>query len=115
MLIWQWNSDRKEWEASPIGPEGAALAGGFARLVHLAQGGCALLSRGGVSVNGVAALPLVVLADRDEIQLRGGSLPTTNEDILLYCRRRLSNHKVPASLNFVTELNLTSSGKVRHG
>jgi long-chain acyl-CoA synthetase len=50
-----------------------------------------------------------------EVQLRSGSPPTTSEDILLYCRRRLSNHKVPASLDFVTELNLTSSGKVRHG
>ena len=46
---------------------------------------------------------------------RGGSLPTTSEDILLYCRRRLSNHKVPASLDFVASLDLTSSGKVRHG
>jgi acyl-CoA synthetase (AMP-forming)/AMP-acid ligase II len=50
-----------------------------------------------------------------EIQLRSGSPPTTSEDILLYCRRRLSNHKVPASLDFVTSLDLTSSGKVRHG
>jgi long-chain acyl-CoA synthetase len=50
-----------------------------------------------------------------EIQLRGGSPPTTREDILQYCRRRLSNHKVPASLDFVTSLDLTSSGKVRHG
>ena len=50
-----------------------------------------------------------------EIQLRSGSPPTTSEDILQYCRRRLSNHKVPASLDFVTSLDLTSSGKVRHG
>jgi len=50
-----------------------------------------------------------------EIQLRHGSLPTTREDILLYCRRRLSNHKVPASLDFVSTLDLTASGKVRHG
>jgi long-chain acyl-CoA synthetase len=50
-----------------------------------------------------------------EIQLRSGSPPTTSEDILRYCRRRLSNHKVPASLDFVTSLDLTSSGKVRHG
>jgi len=71
MTIWQWNGDRKEWEGSPVGPEGAALAGGRARVVHLPQGGCALLSRGGASVNGVAPLPLMVLADRDEIQLRG--------------------------------------------
>jgi long-chain acyl-CoA synthetase len=50
-----------------------------------------------------------------EIQLRSGSPPTTSEDILLFCRRRLSNHKVPASLDFVASLDLTSSGKVRHG
>jgi acyl-coenzyme A synthetase/AMP-(fatty) acid ligase len=50
-----------------------------------------------------------------EIQLRNGSSPTTTEDILAYCRRRLSNHKVPASLDFVPSLDLTPSGKVRHG
>jgi long-chain acyl-CoA synthetase len=50
-----------------------------------------------------------------EIQLKSGSPPTTSEDILLFCRRRLSNHKVPASIDFVTSLDLTSSGKVRHG
>ena len=50
-----------------------------------------------------------------EVQLRRGSPPTTSEDILAFCRRRLSNHKVPTSLDFVAELNLTSSGKVRHG
>ena len=50
-----------------------------------------------------------------EIQLRSGSHSVTSEDILQFCRRRLSNHKVPASLNFVSDLNLTSSGKVRHG
>lgn len=50
-----------------------------------------------------------------EVQLRNGSPPTTSEDILLFCRRRLSNHKVPASLDFVTALDVTSSGKVRHG
>ena len=49
-----------------------------------------------------------------EIQLRSGSPPATSEEILLHCRRRLSNHKVPASMEFVSELNLTSSGKVRH-
>lgn len=50
-----------------------------------------------------------------EVQLRSGSPPTTSEDIVAFCRRRLSNQKVPTSLDFVTELNLTSSGKVRHG
>lgn len=50
-----------------------------------------------------------------EVQLRRGSPPTTSEDILAFCRRRLSNQKVPTTLDFVAELNLTSSGKVRHG
>jgi acyl-coenzyme A synthetase/AMP-(fatty) acid ligase len=50
-----------------------------------------------------------------QVQLRNGSPPATREDILLFCRRRLSNHKVPASLEVVTELALTPSGKVRHG
>jgi acyl-CoA synthetase (AMP-forming)/AMP-acid ligase II len=50
-----------------------------------------------------------------QVQLRRGSPPTTGEDILLFCRRRLSNHKVPASLEVVAELALTPSGKVRHG
>jgi long-chain acyl-CoA synthetase len=50
-----------------------------------------------------------------EVQLRDGSPETSSEDILSFCRRRLSSHKVPTSLDLVAELNLTSSGKVRHG
>ncbi len=50
-----------------------------------------------------------------EVQLRNGSVPGLSEEILGFCRRRLSNHKVPSTLEFVTELNLTPSGKVRHG
>jgi acyl-CoA synthetase (AMP-forming)/AMP-acid ligase II len=50
-----------------------------------------------------------------EVQLRNGSSPTTSEDILVFCRRRLSSQKVPISLEFVTEISMTSSGKVRHG
>jgi long-chain acyl-CoA synthetase len=50
-----------------------------------------------------------------EVLLRNGSSPTVSEDILTFCRRRLSNHKVPNSLDFVAELSLTASGKVRHG
>ena len=41
--------------------------------------------------------------------------PTTSEDILAFCRHRLSSHKVPTSLEFVAEISMTSSGKVRHG
>jgi len=50
-----------------------------------------------------------------EVQLRNGSSGTTSEDILLFCRRQLSSHKVPTSLDFVAEISMTSSGKVRHG
>jgi long-chain acyl-CoA synthetase len=50
-----------------------------------------------------------------EVQLRNGSSQTTSEDLLSFCRRQLSSHKVPTSLEFVAKINLTSSGKVRHG
>jgi acyl-CoA synthetase (AMP-forming)/AMP-acid ligase II len=50
-----------------------------------------------------------------DVQLRAGASTTTTEDILAFCRRRLSSQKVPATLEFVPEISLTSSGKVRHG
>ena len=50
-----------------------------------------------------------------EVQLRSGSSASASEEILAFCRTRLSSHKVPASLSFVPQLNLTASGKVRHG
>jgi long-chain acyl-CoA synthetase len=50
-----------------------------------------------------------------EVLLRDGNPPSVTEDILSFCRRRLSSHKVPMSLDLVAELNLTTSGKVRHG
>jgi len=50
-----------------------------------------------------------------EVQLRNGSPQTVGEDILAFCRRQLSSHKVPTALEFVAEISMTSSGKVRHG
>jgi long-chain acyl-CoA synthetase len=52
-----------------------------------------------------------------EAQLRNGSsaAPATGEDILAFCRRRLSSQKVPVTIEFVPEISMTSSGKVRHG
>jgi acyl-CoA synthetase (AMP-forming)/AMP-acid ligase II len=50
-----------------------------------------------------------------EVQLRSGLSPTPAEDLLLFCRQRLSSQKVPVSLEFVAEISMTSSGKVRHG
>ncbi|HYA79205.1 MAG TPA: class I adenylate-forming enzyme family protein [Candidatus Nitrosopolaris sp.] len=50
-----------------------------------------------------------------EVQLRNGSSQAASEDILAFCRRQLSSHKVPTALEFVAEISMTSSGKVRHG
>jgi long-chain acyl-CoA synthetase len=50
-----------------------------------------------------------------EVQLRFGSPSPASDEILSFCRHRLSNHKVPTALEFVSELSLTPSGKVRHG
>jgi long-chain acyl-CoA synthetase len=49
-----------------------------------------------------------------EAQLRNGT-PATSEELLTYCRKRLSSQKVPVSVEFVPEISMTSSGKVRHG
>jgi long-chain acyl-CoA synthetase len=49
-----------------------------------------------------------------EAQLRNGT-PATSEELLAYCRKRLSSQKVPVSVDFVPEISMTSSGKVRHG
>jgi len=38
-----------------------------------------------------------------------------SEEIITFCRRQLSSHKVPTALEFVAEISMTSSGKVRHG
>jgi long-chain acyl-CoA synthetase len=50
-----------------------------------------------------------------EVQLRDVNSPATPEELLAFCRRRLSSHKVPASIELVASLELTPSGKVRHG
>jgi acyl-coenzyme A synthetase/AMP-(fatty) acid ligase len=49
-----------------------------------------------------------------EAQLRNGT-PATGEELLTWCRKRLSSQKVPVSVEFVPEISMTSSGKVRHG
>ena len=49
-----------------------------------------------------------------EAQLRNGT-PVTSDELLTYCRKRLSSQKVPVTVEFVPEISMTSSGKVRHG
>jgi long-chain acyl-CoA synthetase len=52
-----------------------------------------------------------------EAQLRNGSstTPVTSDELLTFCRKRLSSQKVPVTVEFVSEIAMTSSGKVRHG
>lgn len=50
-----------------------------------------------------------------EIQLRPDHTADQAEDILTFCRKRLSSQKVPLQLDFVAAVSMTSSGKVRHG
>lgn len=52
-----------------------------------------------------------------EAQLRNGNgaAPVTSEDVVTFCRRRLSSQKVPVTVEFVPEVKMTSSGKVKHG
>lgn len=49
-----------------------------------------------------------------EAQLRNGA-PVSSDELLTLCRKRLSSQKVPVSVEFVSEISMTSSGKVRHG
>lgn len=50
-----------------------------------------------------------------EVQLREARLTLATEEILAFCRRQLSSYKVPTSITLVNEIELTPSGKVRHG
>jgi long-chain acyl-CoA synthetase len=49
-----------------------------------------------------------------EVQLRPAH-QATGEELITYCRKKLSAQKVPAALDIVAEIKMTSSGKVRHG
>jgi acyl-CoA synthetase (AMP-forming)/AMP-acid ligase II len=50
-----------------------------------------------------------------EIQLRPGHAEIKSEDLIAFCRKKLSSQKVPATLEIVAEIKTTTSGKVRHG
>jgi len=49
-----------------------------------------------------------------EVQLRAGQ-SVTSEELIGFCRKKLSAQKIPATLEIVAEIQTTSSGKVRHG
>jgi long-chain acyl-CoA synthetase len=50
-----------------------------------------------------------------DVQLRPGHTETKSEEIIAFCRKRLSSQKVPATLEIVPVIPTTTSGKVRHG
>jgi acyl-CoA synthetase (AMP-forming)/AMP-acid ligase II len=50
-----------------------------------------------------------------EVQLRAGRAPVATEELLAFCRQRLSSQMVPVSIAVRAEIEITPSGKVRHG
>ena len=50
-----------------------------------------------------------------EVQLHQDRSSVAAEDLLAFCRHRLSSYKVPASIAVVSAVDQTPSGKVRHG
>jgi acyl-CoA synthetase (AMP-forming)/AMP-acid ligase II len=61
-------------------------------------------------ITGALVMADVVLKATQESDLR--DLNVVQEDILLLCRENLSSHKVPAAINFVSQLAVAESGKV---
>lgn len=49
-----------------------------------------------------------------EVQLRPAQ-NITGEELIAYCRKKLSAQKVPATLDIIEVIETTTSGKVRHG
>jgi len=50
-----------------------------------------------------------------EVQLRNRHTEVRVEELLAFCRGRLARYKLPASIECVQEIQLTVTGKVRHG
>ena len=70
MLIWKWIPAEKMWRMSLLSSKPAFDLDEDTRVVQLPGGGCALLSKAGVRLNGMPCLPFQVLGDRDEIFTR---------------------------------------------
>ena len=70
MIMWKWVSVEKMWRMSLLSASAAVDLDETAQVVPVSSGGCALLSRTGVRINGIPCLPIQVLADRDEIFAR---------------------------------------------
>ncbi len=69
MYLWRWDSREGIWRAEPLAAGEAVALGPRVLALPLASGECGLLVEGRVTVNGVPAMPLRVLQDRDEIRI----------------------------------------------
>jgi hypothetical protein len=77
LLEWDFGSGR--WEPRAIPESGVELGDGTARALPVVGGGCALLVRCGVRVNGESPLPLQVLVNRAEIRVAGRTFYATDD------------------------------------
>jgi hypothetical protein len=74
MFLWRWEAWDGVWRAEPLAAGEAVALGPRVLALPLSSGGCGLLVVGRVFVNGVPALPLRVLQDRDEIRVDDQSM-----------------------------------------
>jgi hypothetical protein len=74
MFLWRWDGREGVWRAVPMAAGEAVGLGPRVLALPLTSGGCGLLVEGRVTVNGVPALPLRVLQDRDEIRVDDESM-----------------------------------------
>jgi hypothetical protein len=74
MFLWRWEGREGVWRAEPLAAGVMVALGPRVLALPLTSGGCGLLVEGRVAVNGVPALPLRVLQDRDEIRVDDQSL-----------------------------------------
>ncbi len=71
MLLWSWNGETDQWQVRRAPPGAPFPLGRQAILLPLGADRWGLLARDEVVVNGVPALPLRLLADKDEILIDG--------------------------------------------
>ncbi len=93
MILWSWDDNTARWEPTLLELGQQAVLSGDARLVPRAGNRCALLAATGVKVNGIPALPLRLLGDRDEIRA-GGRIFCLSLESMLEVRRFSPGEKV---------------------
>lgn len=74
MTLWIWDRSTHAWMPRSLPADRPYRLGSLTTLIPLVDGGCAVVTRERLRVNGELVLPLRVLEDRDELQ-RPGDLP----------------------------------------